>query len=99
MRRRLGLFVLPAVVPLAIGVAVAGPAHADNVHYDCASVGYFPTLVNHPVLGSGCTGPATGGPGTVTRTSDGTTYACSSLSLQTTNGVTLLHGQNCGQLP
>lgn len=96
--RRLCVPVLLAAVSLAIGVTVAGPAYADTVHYDCASLAYFPMLVTQPVLGSGCTGPATGGPGTVTRTSDRVTYACTSLSLQTTNGVTLLHGQHCRQL-
>jgi hypothetical protein len=68
------------------------------VHYDCTHVGFFPMLADSPVLGSGCTGPATGGPGTVTRTTDGGTYACANLFLQTTGGVTLLHGLNCGQL-
>ena len=96
--RRLRAFALLAAVPLAVGIAVAGPAHADSVHYDCTSVGYFPMLVTRPVLGSGCTGPAVGGPGTVTRTTDGVRYGCPNLVLQTTNGVTLLHGQNCAQL-
>ena len=96
--RRLCVPVLVAAVSLAIGVIVAGPAYADSVHYDCVSVAYFPMLVTQPVLGGGCTGPAAGGPGTVTRISDRVTYACSNLSLQTTNGVTLLHGQHCRQL-
>lgn len=96
--RRLRALALLAAVPLALGMTVAAPAHAANVHYDCLNVGYFPMLVTRPVLGSGCTGPAVGGPGTVTRTTDGVRYACSDLVLQTTNGVTLLHGRNCFQL-
>jgi hypothetical protein len=100
--RRIHTFALlaavPLAVPLAVAVVVAAPAHAGSVHYDCMNVTYFPMLVTRPVLGSGCTGPATSGAGTVTRTTDGVTYACPNLVLQTTNGVTLLHGQNCAQL-
>jgi hypothetical protein len=96
--RRLRTFALLAAFPLIVAVVVAAPAHAGSVHYDCMNVTYFPMLVTRPVLGNGCTGPATSGPGTVTRTTDGVTYACPNLVLQTTNGVTLLHGQNCAQL-
>ena len=92
--RPLRAFALLAAVPVTLAVALTAPAHADSVHYACTNVAFFPMLVNRPVLGTICTGPAVGGPGTVTRTTDGVTFACSNLTLQSG----LLHGQNCGQL-
>jgi hypothetical protein len=89
---------------LVVGAALAGavlapPAQASasvGATYDCQRVIHHTLLVNTPVNGYPCTGPAgPGGAGSVLDTSTGHWYWCGSLSAEPVDGALFVFGDLC----
>lgn len=93
--RRLGAVAVVVAFAGAAALPGAGTARAADLHYQCENVTPLVGLPNQMVRGEPCTGPLATGWGSVTSTTTGVGYWCSSIRGQLMLGETWVFGQGC----